>query len=169
MRPKPRYARLRQDGLRWRWPLVIPAFLAGWAVANWAPLIGTRAEYYEEGLVWIGYTLAGFFPVYLAGKIAPSRQLPLAVECALLVAAYSVAVGIIQIFVWRDGTGPWVVLALASGYRFATLAGAASAVWLVKRRRAADPERGSTWARATGVMLPVALLAYIAVEASIRG
>ena len=155
--PEPRWS-------RWRWPLVIPAFLAGWTLSKWAPLIGARTGYGEEVPIWTGFVLTGFIPVYLAGKIAPSRQLPLAMECALLVAAYAIATATLDILFWRDSTYPWVVLALRLGYDLATLAGAASAVWLVKRRRAADPERGSTWARATGMILPVVLFAnFIAV------
>lgn len=152
---------------RWRWPLVIPVFLAGWVIANWAPLIGTRTEYQEEGLIWIGYTLAGFIPVYLAGKVAPSRQLPLAIECALLVGAFTISVAVLVVLNWLGGSEPVVVLAVALGYSFATLAAAAWAVWLVRRKRAADPERGSTWAQATGVMLPVALFFYIYAEGSV--
>ncbi len=72
---------------KWRWPLVIPAFLVGWFIARWTPFIGTLTGYQDEGLIWAGYTLAGFIPVYLAAKVAPSRQLPLAIECALLVGA----------------------------------------------------------------------------------
>ena len=130
-------------------------------------MVGTRTEYHDEGLIWAGYTLAGFIPVYLAGKVAPSRQLPLAVECALLVATYTIGVAVLVVLNWLGGSEPVVVLVIALGHSFVTLVAAAWAVWLVRRNRVANPERGSTWVRATGLMLPVALLAYIAVEGSI--
>ncbi len=130
--------------------------------------MGTWNEDQGSYLIWAGYTLTGFLPVYLAAKIAPSRQLPLAIECALMVAAWAVALCVVTMFLWRDGSVSEDVVVLALGYNFATLGGAASAVWLVKRNRAADPERGSTWARATGLIFPVALFAGIAVEALIR-
>ena len=115
-------------------------------------------------LIWAGYTLTGFLPVYLAAKLAPSRQLPLAIESALLVATWAVSVCVLIIVQWRGGAVSGNVVASFLGYNLATLGGAASSVWLVKRNRAADPERGSTWARATGLMLPVALFAGIVAE-----
>ena len=148
----------------WRWPLVIPAFIAGWIITNWAPYIGTRSEYQLDELIWAEYTLAGFIPVVLAGKVAPSRQLPLAIECALLVAAWIAGSWVYLIAEWREGRMPVDVAAFVLLYNFLTLTGAASAVWLVKRNRVGYPERGSTWARATGLALPVALFAAIAVE-----
>ena len=144
--------------------MVIPALLLGWFIAKWAPYIGISTGDTQEGLVWVSYTLAGFIPVYLAAKVAPSRQLPLAIVCALLVAAWHISLCVVLLFHWRDGSTSGGVSAFVLGYNFASVAGAASAVWLVKRKRAADPEGGSTWARATGLMLPVALFAYIGAE-----
>ena len=148
---------------------MIPAFLAGWVFASWVPLIGTRTEYQQEGLIWTGYVLAGFIPVYLAGKVAPSRQFPLAIECALLVAAWHITGGVLLISSWRDNTwsGEATAFVIELSYILLTLLTSAWAVWLVRRKRAADPERGSTWARATGLVLPVALLSCIVVEAFI--
>ena len=128
--------------------------------------MGTWNEDQGSYLIWAGYTLTGFLPVYLAAKLAPSRQLPLAIESALLVAAWAVALCVLIIVLWRGGAVSGNVVALALGYNLVTLGGAASAVWLVKRNRAADPERGSTWARATGLILPVALFAGIVAEGS---
>ena len=90
--------------------------------------------------------------------------MPLAIESALLVAAWAVSLCVLIIVLWRDGSVSGDVVVLAFGYNLVTLGGAASAVWLVKRNRAADPERGSTWARATGLILPVALFAGIVAE-----
>ena len=136
---------------RWRWPLVVPVFFAGWSFYIWVPTIVDWI-----GLVWAVHTLGGFIPVYLTAKVAPSRQLPIAIECALLVGAWAIGLSVLIVFYWRDGTDyEGAVLAYVLGYQLVALGGAAWAVWLVKRKRSADPERGSTWARATGIMLPV--------------
>ena len=130
--------------------------------------MGTWNEDQGSYLIWAGYALTGFLPVCLAAKVAPSRQLPLAIECALLVAAWAVSICVLTIFLWRDGSVSGDLVVLAFGYNLVTLGGTASAVWLVKRNRAADPERGSTWARATGLIFPVALFVGIVVEGFIR-
>ena len=59
--------------------------------------MGALTEYQESYLIWAGYTFTGFLPVYLAAKVAPSRQLPLAIECSLLVAAWTVGVCVVKV------------------------------------------------------------------------
>ena len=151
----------------WRWPLVIPAFLALWYAARWAPFIGTRADYSEDRLIWIGYTLAGFLPVFVAAMVAPARRLPVAIACAAVVAIH-VATFLAVAFSLRDDSTSAGVFAIIKGQRFLTLTGAASAVWIVWRTRTEGAEGSWKWVWATGIILPVALFVLLAYEPKIQ-
>ncbi len=153
---------------RWRWPLVVPAFLLGWTVGRW---IITGVLVYEDHqlpagfiIVSAGYTIAGFLPVYLAAGIAPTRQLLIAIVCALLVVAWQIG-PLVQIpFQWRDETKSNNGLVFLFIWNCIALVAAAAAVWAVKRRRESNRPGMSKWVWATGLMLPVASVGYIYVR-----
>ena len=163
--PGPQPIRLRWSPLRWL--LVTPAFLAGWYITNWAPIIGTRADYSEDRLIWVGYTLAGFLPVYVAAKVAPERQLPVAIVCALVVAAH-VAFFLAVVFFTRDSPTSSAVLAYILGFRLLTLTGAASAAWLVMKTRNEGTDDGWIWVGVTVIVLPVASFVFVAFQPKIQ-
>ena len=121
-----------------------------------------------HGPVWpfVIYSLAGFIPVYLTAKVAPYRQLLIAIECALLVVSSLIFLTVAVVAVLqRDGSEYRTAsIALAIGQRLASLGACAYAVWLVKKQRATEPERGSKWVWATGFLLPVAALAAIVLD-----
>ena len=73
---------------RWRWFLVATGFALG--VVVYDRVIDLNPS--GIGLELIAYPLAGFVAVFLPGRIAPSRQLPIALECALLVATFTLGV-----------------------------------------------------------------------------
>lgn len=157
----------RPDWSWWRWLLVVPVFLAGWYFARWGPFIGTRADYTEDRLIWIGHTLAGFIPVFVAAKVAPSRQLPVAVECAFVLAVETVSFLVVA-FNIRDDSTPAGVMAYVLALRFLTLTGVASAIWLVMKTRTREAESGWGWVWATGIALPVALFLFLAFEPKVQ-
>ena len=96
-------------------------------------------------LYWVGFTIAGFIPVYFAGKMAPTRQLLVAVECALLIAAHSVSLVPFLVSGWRAGEQTGYGFAMGVGFELVLVAGAASAVWFVGRRRAVAAAGDLPW------------------------
>ena len=129
---------------KWRWFLVPPAFMAGLAVTH----LPTFEETFSD---WLIYPLAGFVPVYLAGKIAPLRQLAIALECALILIGRTVGVMIIVTSYRRAGESSGGGTGFALAYSFATVAGAASALWVIRRNRTRPVAGDLPWAVGTGL------------------
>lgn len=151
-------------GGSWRWFLVIPAFLVGWFLARWLPIVGTRSDQGEAGYLVVGFMLFGFLPVYLAGRVAPSSRLLIAVESALLVAVWIAMALIFAANNWSEQTYSLAGRAYFLGYNFLALLNAGVAVWRVNRNRTERRETTRKWAFVTALLLPVALLAYVGVE-----
>ncbi len=144
----------------WRWFLVVPGFAVGAVVYD-------RVIYLSAAgiaLDLIIYPLAGFVPVFLPGKIAPSRQLLIAVECALLVLILTLGVAATIVISWRAGehSGGGTGFALAS--LLIIVVGSISALWMVGRKRTGPVDGDLPWAIWTGLLIPVASLVLILVR-----
>ena len=116
------------------------------------------------GLDLIIYPLAGFLAVFLPGKVAPSRQLPIALECAFILAAWTVGVMATITISWRDGEYSGGGTAFALAFLLIILVGAICALWMVRRNRTGPVAGDLPWAIGTGLLIPMASLVLIVVR-----
>ena len=144
---------------RWRWFLVVPAFVVGAVVYDRVISLDVSSI----GIDLIAYPLAGFVGVFLPGKIAPSRQLLIALVCAFVLTAWTVGVMVTVTISWRSGESPGGGTAFAVAFLLIIVAGSISALWLVRRKRTGPIEGDLPWAIGTGLLIPVASLVLILV------
>ena len=145
---------------KWRWLLVVLAFIAGAVIYDLVIELGTNnADFY-----WIGFPLAGFVTVFFPGKIAPSRQLAIALECALLLTAFTVGIMLTVASSWRAGEYSGGATASAIAYLLLVVAGAASALWMVRRKRTGTMPGDLPWAISTGLAIPLVSIGLILVK-----
>ena len=139
---------------------MVPAFVVGAAVYD--RVFGLGAS--NIGFDWIAYPVVGFLPVFLPGKMAPSRQLAIALMCAFLVTFWTAGIMFTIAFSWQAGeySGGGTAFALIS--LIITVAGTASALWMVGRKRAGPKVGDLPWAIGTAFALSLAALALILVK-----
>lgn len=144
----------------WRWPFVSLALLVGLFLTE---SLGYRVTQLEAGFgAFFVYGLLSFASIFITAKFAPSRRLPIAIECAILMAifpTYRIVYSVYHLVLFKELA---ISILLSIGWTAGIIVGAIAAVFLVRRNWLANPEekypeRGSTWARATGlILLPVA-------------
>ena len=137
--------------------MVVPAFAA--RVLVYDRVISLEVS--GIGLGLIAYPLAGFLAVFLPGKVAPSRQMLIALECAFLVAAFTAGIMVYVTNTWRAAESSGGVTAFAQAYLLIIVAGSLSALWMVRRRRKGPIAGDLPWAICVSVLIPVAFLGMI--------
>ena len=150
----------RSTPARWRWFLVVPAFVVGAVVYDRV----TSPDVSSIGIDLIAYPLAGFVAVFLPGKIAPSRQLLIALVCAFVLTAWTVGVMVTVTISWRSGESSGGGTAFALAFLLIIVVGSISALWMVRRKRTGAIAGDLPWAIGTGLLIPVASLALILVR-----
>ena len=142
---------------KWRWLLVPHISISGVVLVDWIAqmgIIGTGGE-------WVVFAFSGFAPVSVVGKIAPSRQLAIAMESALLLTFWIVSVMFIAATFWRAGEHSGTDTGYILAYLFVSVAGAISAVWVVRRKRTRPVAGDLPWAVGAGIVILLAFLGYI--------
>lgn len=150
----------RSTPARWRWFLVVPDFVIGAVVYDRVIHLETSSI----GLDLVTHPLAGFVVVFLPGKIAPSRQLPIALVCAFVLTAWTVGVMVTVTISWRAGESSGGGTAFALAFLLIIVVGSISALWMVRGKRTGPIEGDLPWAIGTGLLIPVASLALILVR-----
>ena len=137
---------------RWRWFLVVPAFVVGAVVYDRVIELETSGI----GFDLITFPLAGFVAVFLPGKISPSRQMLIALECAFILTAWTVGVMVNITISWRAGeySAGGTVFALA--FLLIIVVGSISALWMVSRKQTGPVKGDLPWAIATGLVILLA-------------
>jgi hypothetical protein len=138
----PNYSEPQESPPKWRWLLVLPAFLAGsllpglvvrfaWELgSSWIPFVDQFISGWSQILQSI---VDGVCGVYFAFAVAPSRKRLIAVGAGLIVVAYS-GLFLLWIFVtdvWDDGS-TWAVVRDASLVTIVGISGASTAYSLAK-------------------------------------
>ena len=145
---------------RWRWFLVVPGFVLGAVVYD--RVIDLNA--YGIVLDLIIYPLAGFVAVFLPGKIAPSRQLLIALECALFIMIYTLGIMATIAISWRAGEYSAGETAFTLAFLLIIVVGSISALWMVRRKRTGPIAGDLPWAIGTGVLIPIVSLVLVVVR-----
>ena len=145
---------------RWRWFLVVPGFVLGAVVYD--RVIDLNAYGIVPDL--ITYPLAGFVAVFLPGKIAPSRQLLIALECASILTAWTAGVMVYITISWRAGEYSAGETAFSFAFLLIILVGSISALWMVRRKRTGPIAGDLPWAIGTGLLIPIVSLVLVVVR-----